>query len=303
MEETSVEDRIADAVLGPDEPEQEEQVEEPVEAEAEETAEAPDEQEEESAEPEIFEIEINGNLYEVPKDIRDEIEKAQDYTKKTQSLSAERKEFETVRTRLEQAQKQYEFANSIAQEAAQVQTLDWQLQQGHQYLKDNFANLSDKEILQLRYQLDELKQQKDGVQQSLQAKYGEFQQAQEQTQKELLDKSTGVLRSKIPNWDKVQDEVMGFAKELGFTESEVNQALVDPRQMQIAHDAMKYRQLKTGKSAAVAKVEKAIKPKSRDPMPDDVKKRLNLRKQIKTAKSPRDRERLIQEDVATRLGL
>jgi polyhydroxyalkanoate synthesis regulator phasin len=312
MEEASVEDRVADAILGPEtEDSGDDLPEETPEAggdEIEPSSETPeddsgDEPEAKEEAPEVFEVELDGQLYEVPKSIKDAIDKASDYTQKTQSLAAERKEVEIVRSRVEQFQKQYEFASSIANEAAQVQTLEYQIQQGNQYLKENLANLSDKEILQLRFQIDEAKQQRDQLQQQLQAKYGEFQQAQEQSLKELLDKSTGVLRSRIPNWDKVKDEVVGFARELGFTENEVSQALADPRQMQIAHDAMRYRQLKANTSTAVAKVEKAIQPKSRNPMPDDVKRKLNLRKQIKTAKSPRERERLIQEDVANRLGL
>lgn len=307
MEEASVEDRVADAILGPETEDSgddlPEETPEAGEDENEPSSETPEAENEEPEAPETFEIELDGQLYEVPKAIHDEIQKAQDYTKKTQSLAAERKQFETLRAAVEQAQKQHEFFNSIAAEATQVQTLDYQIQVANRYIMENWDSLTDKQILQLRTQVDEAKTQKEALQQSLSHKYQEFQQAQEQSRGELLAKSTEVLRSKITNWEKVKDEVIGFAKDLGFTDADLAQAQLDPRQMLIAHDAMKYRQLKDKTGAAVRKVETAIKPKARDPMPEDVKRKLNLRKQIKTAKSPRERERLIQEDVANRLGL
>ena len=297
-EQASVEDRIADHFgidddePETDEPEGEEETEE-VEAEGEEDAPV-------EAKPDIEEIEIDGELYEVPAKLKEAFLRQSDYTQKTQSLAAERKEAEVLRATVVQAQKQQEFVQSIQLEAGQLQMLDYQITQYREYMRANVDSLSGNELEKLRFHIEEAKLQKDELTGKLQYRWNEHQHAQQQSEKELLDKSTEVLRSKVSNWSEdTEKAIVDYARQNGFTDDEVKYARFDPRQLVLAHKAMLYDKLQSGKAAAVKKAESAppIKAKSRNPMPEDVKSKLNFKKQMKSAKSEKDKARLIEADL------
>lgn len=313
-EERTVEDRVADLVLGAEEAE----VPEPVEAAVEEpetdapegdevTDEPEDDEPEVTAEteaPEFVEIEIDGDLYEVPPKLKDAFLKNSDYTQKTQEVAAQRKEWETRVAQVDAEQKKYEFLDSVQDEMSQIQSIDATIPQYKQYLRDNIDSLSSTDIEKIRFQIEELQGNRNEIAQALQKKTQDFQQAQEQSQKELLDKSTEVLRSRIPDWSKVEGDVTKFVLDLGFSEQQLQVARTDPQQMQMAHDAMRYRQLKDGKAAAVKKVEAAptIKAKTRNPMPKSVGDKLNFQKKFKKTADPKAKEALAKEELFRRLG-
>lgn len=303
--ESSVEDRIA-AHFGfddeegeePDEPESEEEPDEPEAA-------AEDDGDEEPDEPALEEIEIDGELYEVPTKLKEAFMRASDYTQKTQSLSAERKQYEVLANQLDTAQKQHEFVSSIANELFQVQKLDSDIQAYREYMKANIDSLSGQDLEKIRFQIEESRLQKDALTQAVQTKYSEFQQAQEQSLKELRDKSTEVLRGKIPNWsESLEKEITDYGRSLGFTENQIAIARLDPRQMELVHKALAYDKLQQGKAQAVKKAKEApaIKPKSRNPMPDNVKRKLNFKKNMQRAKSEKDKARLIEDDLTRMFG-
>lgn len=303
-------DKAVDFMFGKEEPEGDdyqpdpEPVQEGEESEPEEAAEEPGGEVE--ADSELREYQIGDNVYDVPTEIFEELEKARDYTQKTQKVSSERKELEILRGTLESANKQQEFFKNIQEEATQVQTLDWQISQASEYLRQNFDSLNDKEILKLREQINMAKDQKDELTGKLNVKYQEFQQAQEQSHKELLDKSTAILRSKFKDWSKVESEVDEYAKSLGFTEDQIRIAKFDPKQIELVRKAQLYDRLQEGKTAAVKKVKTApiIKPKSRNPMPKEVGDKLNLRKKLKSEKaSNQDKADALGQHIAARFKM
>lgn len=302
-ETASVEDRIAEHFGLSDEPEEVEET-----AEVEETEEVTDEPEETeeaeepsaSDEPALEEIEIDGQLYEVPPALKEAFMRNADYTQKTQTLSAEKKQYEVLAQQVDTAQKQHEFVSSIANELFQVQKLDSDIQQYRDYMKANIDSLSGQDLERIRFQIEESRLQKDALTQAVQTKYQEFQQAQEQSIKELRDKSTEVLRGKIPNWsESLEKEVTDYGRQLGFTENQIAVARLDPRQMELVHKALAYDKLQQGKAAAVKKAGAAppIKPKSRNPMPDNVKHKLNFKKNMQRAKSDKDKAKVIEDDL------
>ena len=303
-ETASVEDRIADHFGFGDDPEEVEETEEVTDEaeEAEESEESEEEQPEEGKEeePALEEIEIDGQLYEVPPALKEAFMRNADYTQKTQTLSAEKKQYEVLAGQLDTAQKQYEFMNSIADEASQIQVLDNQVKQYREYMRSNIDSLSGQELEKLRFAIDEANVQKQALTEAVQKKWQDHQQAHEQSVKELMDKSTEVLRSKIPNWNEaLEKEVTDYGRQLGFTESQISIARLDPRQMELVHKALAYDKLQQGKAQAVKKAKEApaIKPKSRNPMPDNVKRKLNFKKNMSRAKSDKDKAALIEADL------
>jgi hypothetical protein len=157
----------------------------------------------------------------------------------------------------------------------------------------------------LRIAIDDTRVERDTLMTALQRKGNEFQQANEQTRKELMDKSTEVLRQKVPGWnDESEGQLKAYALTLGIPEQSYD-SVVDPVEKMILHKAMQFDALQTGKAAAVKKVVStpSIKAKSRNPMPGDVKAKLNLRKSLKNPKlSSKAKARKIQDAMGERFG-
>lgn len=305
-EAQSVEDSIIDQVFGPEQTE-----EAPTPSEDENAPESgpeegqADDSEADSEEPteeEFVDIEFEGKVYAVPPELKEAFARESDYTQKTQRLAAERKETEVLRATALQAQKQQEFAQSIQAEAGQLQTLDWQIQQYREYMRANVDSLSGNDLEKIRFHIEDAKAKKEELTASLQNKWTEHQQAQQQAEKELLAKSTEVLRTKISNWSEAEEKaVIDYARQNGFSEDEVKYARFDPRQLVLAHKAMRFDKLQEGKVTALKKLDgkPSIRAKARDPMPASVRKKLDLNNKLKSKElSQADKAKLIGEDLA-----
>lgn len=274
------------------------------------TGEEPDELDEVDPEPKVegddlVEFEWDGQLLEAPPAIKEALMRQQDYTQKTQDIAAERKAFEVQVGTIEQREQKASFIESAMPDLLKAQQLEAQAEQTHQYLRDNIDSLSATEIEKIRMSIEDSRTERDKLVQSLTSKQNEFQQAQEQTHTELLNKGTEVLRSRIPGWGKEsQEQVREYAMQSGYTEAEI-QGVVDPRQVETLWKASQYDALQQGKVAAVKKVTGTpkIQPKSRNPMPENVKSKLKLRKTLKNPKlSSKDKARAIQKNFGERFG-
>ncbi|MHC4702267.1 MAG: hypothetical protein ACYTFQ_17000 [Planctomycetota bacterium] len=266
---------------------------EPEEVEPEE----PEEEPEEEATG-FVEVEFEGQLYEVPEQMKDALMREGDYTQKTQALSADRKALEVHMQEVREKARQFDFANSVWDDSIKVQQLDETAKQWQEYLRTNLDNLSSTDIEKVRFQIEELNNEKGQLANTIRQKYAESQQAQEQSYQELLKKGTEVLRQRIPGWDEAKQKgVKDFALAQGFTEAEMA-SLVDPRHVEVLYMASQFKALKDGAVPAVRKVSEAIKPKSRNPMPDQVKQKLNLRKKLKSKNvSNADKAKIIGESL------
>jgi hypothetical protein len=279
---------------------------EAVETEDEGDDEAPEEieaQEDADEASEYVEVEYDGRIYEVPNELKDALLRQDDYTRKTQEVAESRKSVEVVAGELQQAMADYEFAQSINPDVMKAQALQQQEEQLHQYLRDNVENLTSTDIEKVRFGIEDARGQREELMASIKQKEQAHHQAQEQTRAELLKKGSDVLKSKIPGWgEEKAKQVRDFALSSGFVEAEIN-GVVDPRYVEVLWKASQYDSLKAGAAPAVKKVQTAptIKPKSRNPMPDKVKKKLALNKRLKSKNlSAPEKANLIGEDIASR---
>lgn len=251
----------------------------------------------------LIEVTVGDKVYEVPEDLKAQLDIAQDYTVKTQELSAERKTLQAVQEQNKLLASQFEFYQSVQEEAQQLQAINASIEQYRQYKRQNIDTLTPTDFMKIDNALEELQEQYRTIENGVVTKQTEFQQAQEQARKALLDKSTEALRSKIPNWgDETDKQTREFGRSLGFTEDEVN-AVADPRYMEVLWMASQYKALKDKTVPAVGKLKTApaIQPKARRSMPKETQEALNLRKQLKSTKlSPREKRRLAQEDIGKR---
>jgi len=305
-------DDVADIFLGKEEPD--EPIEEPTEevvqeAEPQETDDdtgGDDTQEEEVVEePTTVEVEYNGTLYEVPNELKDALMQSADYTQKSQANAESRKTLDVQLGTVEAAQKEQAFQTSIQPDVLQVHQLESAVNQFNDYLRQNIDSLSSTDIEKIRFQMDEYRQQRETLVGQLQQKHSDFIKEQEQAVTELLNKSTEVMRAKVPNWGESEHNALKeYAVSQGIPEAQAA-TVIDPVQIEILWKAKQYDALQANKPAAVKQVSQApaIKAKSRSPMPKETQDKLNLRKKLKSDKfSPAQKRQLAAEDIGARWG-
>ena len=213
------------------------------------------------------EVEFEGKAYKVPKGIKEALLRQADYTKKTQEVAEQRKAVEERAQVLEQREKVSAQTFEKAVEFREVQ------KQLAQYEKVDWTTLAQEDParatqLNIAYQL---------LQREAQTKYGEWKQAEQQTQQlteqsrqQMLVKAEQELKTRLPNFGpQVAEKIAKAGKEYGITDQELN-SLIDPRYVHVLHDAMKWRALQAEKPKAMQKVvdaPQAIKPQATQPKP------------------------------------
>jgi hypothetical protein len=257
------------------------------------------------SEEELFEHELDGQVYEVPKAIHEAMLRNDDYTQKTQETAAQRDKLTVVQSEAELKNQQHQFLESVRDETTKAENINWQIDQLRDYMRTNIDTLTGNQLEKVRWQMDELNTEKNGIVQALSVKWQEHQQAAEQTRKELRDNSTEVLKGQIPSWGpEAEKQSLEYGLSVGFTEDEINSS-VDPRERQVLWEAAQYRRLKQGKAAAVGKVAAApkIRTSARRTTSDDTKRKISVRKQLNSTSDPKAKAKIIQADLEKRLGL
>lgn len=255
--------------------------------------------EDESGDLRFVEIEIDGKKYEVPEELKDGYLMQADYTKKTQALSDYRKEVEIAQKQLTVQQAENQFIAEIQPEINNLGYLQAQVKQIEQDMQQNLSSMTSEDMFRKKIQADGLKEQAAALKAQLEAKYGEFQNTQEQAYTELLNKGAEILKQTIPDWtpDK-QKELREFALGQGLTEQEVN-SIIDPRHVRILYNAAQYEKLQGKAPQAAEKVNTRIKQKASNPMPKDTRRKLDMRKKLKSNKTSADEKaNIIGEQAA-----
>ena len=213
----------------------------------------PEPDDEQPAEDDDEEVEINGKRYKVPKEAA--LRQA-DYTRKTQEIAEQRRQYEAAIERVSQVseaetQALYQVAQIDAQ-LAQYQNVDW-----------NAWDQADPiAAVRARQELSELQRlREDAAYQHANARTQAAQLAQQETARRL-EEGQKVLAERIPGWgaDKAV-AIRSFAKEAYGLNDEQIATITDPVEVMVLHDAMLWRQSQK-KTATAAKVVKqqAIKP-------------------------------------------
>ena len=306
MEDTNPQgsvDTVHDAArsfLGMMEPEEpkgqpdEEVVEAQAEAEYEEQAEEDSEPQEEKQK---FRVKVDNEELEVDLDeLIQGYSRTSDYTKKTQSLSEQRKFVEAERSRIEEAA---QLRDQYAQRLQVVEQLLTQPEEDISALKDvdpigyvvKMAERSEREK-----QLAAVRAEREQLQ---------MRQSQEQQMhlQKVLSQEAERLKAAIPSLadaekaDTVRRDIREFAKSLGFSDQELS-SVYDHRAIVTLHKAMQYDKLMKGKTDATKKVQEAprmLKPGNTQPRNarnDEVGK---LRKQLAMSGKKQDAAKLFEQ--------
>lgn len=191
----------------------------------------------------------------------------QDYTKKTQELAQQRKEFEEWKAKEEASFRQQwqdrlsKFADVVVNELKPFENVDW----------DKLRN-EDPYQYQIQwadYQRASLRAQQ--AQQAIGQETQERQRQMEMERQQILQQQANEAKKLLPDLaDPVKAEALvgkmtSYLKSIGFSAEEMA-SITDAKALKVIHDAMQWQQTKTGAANAPSKkvvpVTKVVKPGS-----------------------------------------
>lgn len=289
--EQDIETKLAQRFETPGEPETPEEPEQAADA-AETPEDAPEDVPEEPGSPEVAEIEIDGQTYQVPAVLKDAFTRQSDYTRGKQELADARRQIELQEQAFRLAQNENAFRQTIDEPLRNLAILDARTNQ----LLANWQQLSVEEKQELLF----LDKQREQVNKTIAQKQQEFEQGRTRSLEELRTKTLDFARKSIPGWSEdLSRGITASLKADGLSDDEIK-SIIDPRHLKIAWKAHMYDKLRSAKKPVV-KAPVVVKPgPSARMMPPQKKEDLSLRKAQKAEKDPARRAKII-EDRLTRL--
>ena len=235
--------------------------------------------------PSNIRVKIDGNEVEVTLDELKQGYSGQKYVQKgMQEAATQRKEAEQV-------------YSALLNERQQVQQLFQELQQGNiaQAPTPPSRELFDSDpigYMEEKMNFDERKVAYDNKMAQFQQLSSQNSQAEKTAKQTYLKQEMQTLQQKIPEFadsnkaGKIKERLVQVGREhYGYSAEEIGQVM-DHRAIQVLHDAMKYRDIMSGKAKAVAKTKKA-RPiiKAGAKRMDDSNTKVRKRQQAKLKKS------------------
>jgi hypothetical protein len=256
-------------------------------------ADAPEGNAPQSAE-ELFEIEVDGETFALPKKLEKAVLQERDYTQKTQTLAEQRKQFELLHEQARIANFRQEFEAEVATELSQLQAYDSVLKQ-----PVDWSSMTTDEAFRRKLQLDQWRDEREAIAKTLQGKHQQYERRVQESLGELKKKAQETISKRIPNWSEAtQKALREHALADGYTEAELNQ-IIDPRHTLTLWKAQQFDQLKAKASKTVADV-RTVKSTASNPMPQHVKEKLAFHKTLKTtAENSPQRKRAVESHVAS----
>lgn len=192
------------------------------------------------------------------KELREGYMRQKDYSRKTAEVARQREEVsESVRKAVESERNQYVQNLKLLQQtlistvAPELQNVDW----------NTLAQTDAFEYVRLKNRADQINQAISSIQAKTQEVTTKQANEQRAAQAKLAATARSQLEEKIPGWnDTVYQSLMKEGQNYGFKAEEIGTWL-DPRAIQVLHDAVQYRKMQTpvtGKKLVVAP--KVLKP-------------------------------------------
>ena len=255
-----------------------------------------EEAQEAAAEAGDYEFEWRGQKYAVPPELKEMHEgylRTEDYTQKTQEVSELRRSAEAM---LQQSRQQQELQQALAPQVARLNAINEQLQQ---YMKVDWNALYQNDATaaqQHSVNFSVLNNQKQALEREVQQTAQQHMTKIQETQRQMLEASDKAMAQKVKGWTRDTGKALNeFArKTYGFTENEVNTTL-DPRALQMMHDAKSWRDLQSSKAQKVVPKSQTLKPAASQQQTGEQAKLAEVRRGIKSAKTDSAKARAIEQ--------
>lgn len=236
----------------------------------------------------ILTIEIDGKSVELSKsEIQSSYLRQADYTRKTQALAEERKQ----------------FASELSQAKEERQIYAQLLPALVQQMQSSMPQPPDPSLIDLdqaRYLKEQaIYERKLGDYQAALSEQARLQQQQQDESAQSIQAYVQMNVQKLPElvsewkdaktYERDRPKVRNFLNEIGFSDQEINQAY-DARLVAMAYSAMRWRELKNSKPRPDVPLEKAIKtsPAPAKPQTSKTKAYVDAKKRLKQTGSLRD---------------
>jgi hypothetical protein len=265
---------------------------EPVQAETE-TATNDDEQPEAAPEDDGHDdFEADGKVYRIDRELKAKVSewkeghlRTQDYTRKTQELADITRQAQLMAETIQHRQALDTETKEEREKLAKVRA-DLEL-----YKKVDWNAVSGEDGQKLLLQRDLLKEQAEELKASLEAKTTEFKAKFETNRKKAVEEGFKFLSKVVPNFNEESVKAArSGAMNNGYTEGELDN-VYDARFVALSWKAAQYDKLQSGKSAAVASVQKAppvVKPGASVPGAAAERKYKDVRQALKKSGSVDD---------------
>lgn len=245
-------------------------------------------------------LEWEGTTYQVPKGMKDAFMRNEDYTKKTQELSEQRRGLEQVHSLVDAQMREAAFMKSIEPEQQELWLIEAYLKQAK---ATRLGDLSPQDMLARHNELSEIKERRAEVIDSINAKRGHFTQELQSRLADLRGKSRELASKSIKGFgEETERTTREYAKSAGFTDLELDRAFLDSRTVPLFWKAMMYDKVEAGTVKAgeqASQLEKALRPGvAARKMPSNVATKLNFAKAIKGAKTSQQKANLIEDRLA-----
>ena len=279
----SIEDRIEAQLFG-DEPD-----EAPVESEDGEQAEEETEAQAEEPEAALETVEYEGKQYQVPPELKEAVLRKQDYTVKTQEVAELRRSAEAQAERLNA---QAEFDKAITADREALSEINSQLKQ---YRELDWTGLDTDGLLKLQRVVDQLKERKAEVEQTVSGKRQQFDAWQQQTFATAVQATEQYMSNAVPGWGpKAGQDLTQYLSNQGYGAEAIRNVVKDPVATLMSWKAQQYDKAKGGAVPAKG-ASPVVKPGASNPELSGRMQNLNFRKQISQTKSSRGKADLIQK--------
>lgn len=203
-----------------------------------------------------YTIVVDGKEQTVTLDeLRNGYQRQQDYTRKTQELSEQRRQAEAHLQKLEEEQTRYaqavnQLTSQLQQQVAEDQKVDW----------PSLLESDPIEYLKQKQKAEERQVALYQAQRQQQAALHQQQEKQAEAYQTYLESQRSELLNKLPEWkdsakaESERNELRQFMAKQGYSDQEIN-SIVDHRQVLMIRNAMQYEKLMAGKQDAVKRVQ------------------------------------------------
>lgn len=245
----------------------------------------------------------------IPTSLKAELDKAADYTRKSQEV-ADRARIIDAKQRLDQENQA--FYQSAHKEFERMREIDAVLDN---YRSVDLTTVEESTLSRMSMAAANLREEKAKLKESIDSKRGEFKTKVVSAWDDMASKAHEAVTRSITDWDKNAGKVAEYAIAQGFpfelitgydrtTRERVGPGVVDPTFAKTLYKAWRYDQLQSGKSTQLEKAQKGapmLKLGAADTRTKDQVSITNFRKALNTAQSPARKAQLIGERVAARL--
>lgn len=238
------------------------------------------------------EVEIDGEVYEIPDKIAERFIHHADYTKKTQNIAELSRTLSAERETLQIANA---FERAVANERQQIALLDAQLAQ---FKSADWSQMGTEDLLRTRAQFDQLRDARAELAKQVDAKRGDFEQQVNERRRQALEAGAKYVAQNIKGFDQnSQRALMDYGLTQGYQQNELA-SIVDPRTIVMMYKAMQWDALQNSAPNVKNKAATArpvVRPGATQPRPSQ---KQILRKRIADAKPGKEKNAAIEDALA-----